>query len=82
MIYNDQLFVIEDQVDQLFETIKASNTFQTYLWQNKMYKDKEVQELRNNFMVKKKRSKRLKRMASMRQIEEKSSTLYVKPNAL
>lgn len=54
MIYNDQLFVIEDQVDQLFETIKASNTFQTYLWQkNKMYKDKEVQELRNNFMVKK-----------------------------
>lgn len=54
MIYNDQLFTIENQVDQLYEALKKSRTFQNYLQKKReMYEDKQVQNLRADFIAKK-----------------------------
>ncbi|GFK24410.1 YlbF family regulator [Tetragenococcus halophilus] len=54
MIYNEQLFAIENQMDNLYEVLIKSATFQNYLKQKSlMYEDKKVRELRADFIAKK-----------------------------
>ncbi|MCF1684916.1 YlbF family regulator [Tetragenococcus halophilus] len=54
MIYNEQLFAIEDQMDKLCEVLIKSATFQNYLRQKRlMYEDKKVRALRGDFIAKK-----------------------------
>lgn len=54
MIYNEQLFAIEDQMDNLCEVLIKSATFQNYLTQKRlMYEDKKARALRSDFIAKK-----------------------------
>ena len=43
MIYNDHLYAIEDQIEQLISSIKNSQLFRSYCYNKKaMYQDQEV----------------------------------------
>ncbi|GBD65617.1 MAG: YlbF family regulator [Tetragenococcus halophilus] len=54
MIYDEQLFAIEDQMDDLCEVLVKSATFQNYLRQKGlMYEDKNIRVLRDDFIAKK-----------------------------
>ncbi|MGX7196119.1 YlbF family regulator [Enterococcus olivae] len=54
MIYDDQFFEIEDQVEKLLKTLEDSQTFKSYLLNKKnLSQDKEVQEIRSDFLQKK-----------------------------
>ena len=54
MIYNEQFFEIEDQVEKLLKNLKESQAFDSYK-ENKqrLYQDTEVQDLRKDFLNKK-----------------------------
>ena len=54
MIYNDDFFAIEDQVQRVVERLIESTSFQQYIL-NKidMYQDQEVATLRQDFTLKK-----------------------------
>ncbi|WP_207940824.1 hypothetical protein DOK78_001635 [Enterococcus sp. DIV2402] len=54
MIYDDQFFEIEDQVQKLLTCLKRSQTFQTYIDNKKiLYEDADVQGIRTDFLTKK-----------------------------
>ncbi|HLQ41180.1 MAG TPA: YlbF family regulator [Tetragenococcus sp.] len=54
MIYDDQIFSIDEQAEDLFEAVKNSTTFKNYLAKKRiMQQDKKVQSLRLDFLTKK-----------------------------
>ena len=54
MIYNDHLYAIEDQIEQLISSIKNSQLFRSYCYNKKaMYQDQEVLGLIDSFVHKK-----------------------------
>jgi cell fate (sporulation/competence/biofilm development) regulator YlbF (YheA/YmcA/DUF963 family) len=54
MIYNDHLYAIEDQIEQLVDRIKDCQLFHSYCTNKEvMYQDKEVRELIDSFVHKK-----------------------------
>ena len=53
MIYNDHLYAIEDQIEQLISSIKNSQLFRSYCYNKKaMYQDQEVLGLIDSFVHK------------------------------
>ena len=54
MIYDDQFFEIEDQVQKVLSCLQNSQTFQSYIGNKKvLYENSEVQAIRTDFLSKK-----------------------------
>lgn len=54
MIYDEQLFSVDKQAEDLLEVVKKSATFQNYLQKKReMYQDPQVENLRRDFLNKK-----------------------------
>ncbi|KAF1302760.1 YlbF family regulator [Enterococcus saccharolyticus] len=65
MIYDDQFFEIEDQIQEVLVCLQQSNTYQNYLEnKKKLYADEEVQIVRADFLQKKEAFERIEAYGS------------------
>ena len=80
MIYNDHLYAIEDQIEQLISSIKNSQLFRSYCYNKKaMYQDQEVLGLIDSFVHKKTDFEKSLLMARLLPGIKNSSGHYAKP---
>lgn len=80
MIYNDHLYAIEDQIEQLISSIKNSQLFRSYCYNKKaMYQDQEVLGLIDSFVHKKTDFEKIAAYARLLPGIKNSSGHYAKP---